>query len=299
LRKWNLKVKRMEKRRDVIFNYAFLFSLVLLALNDHVLKAAYHNPLTGKLSDFAGMVVLPLLLAYLFPKLRVNAIWLSMALFAFWKLPVSQPVFDALNTVLPIAIGRVVDYTDFIAFLIVPLPYFIIKGNTAVGFLKIRKFQLSPAWLVIPSLFVVIATSPPPYRFEKLYRPATGNIDLKSKNIKVYVKLSPDEILEKLSEAGVVYQEDKVNNEYSTRRREHTINDRFYKIKTLIIDKDTLKDIQFSIIPRRKGTVWGSATKVYLNSLTIEKDLTDEQVKKRMARYYKRALKKYFNYLDK
>ena len=38
-------------------------SLVLLALNDHVLKQAWPGWVTGKLSDLAGLVVAPLVLA--------------------------------------------------------------------------------------------------------------------------------------------------------------------------------------------------------------------------------------------
>lgn len=37
-----------------------LAAVALLAVNDHVLKAAFHNTLTGKLSDIAGCFFLPL-----------------------------------------------------------------------------------------------------------------------------------------------------------------------------------------------------------------------------------------------
>jgi len=39
-----------------------LLAIGLLVLNDHVLKDAFHNTLTGKLSDVAGMAFFPLLL---------------------------------------------------------------------------------------------------------------------------------------------------------------------------------------------------------------------------------------------
>ena len=39
-----------------------LLAIGLLVLNDHVLKDAFHNAVTGKLSDFAGMAFFPLLL---------------------------------------------------------------------------------------------------------------------------------------------------------------------------------------------------------------------------------------------
>lgn len=40
-------------------------AIAVLLLNDHVLKAAYPSWLTGKLSDFAGLVFFPLLVAAL------------------------------------------------------------------------------------------------------------------------------------------------------------------------------------------------------------------------------------------
>lgn len=39
-----------------------LIALLILIVNDHVLKAAYPGWLTGKLSDFTGLVVFPLML---------------------------------------------------------------------------------------------------------------------------------------------------------------------------------------------------------------------------------------------
>ncbi|MBL8916219.1 MAG: hypothetical protein JNM17_36300 [Archangium sp.] len=42
-----------------------LFAVVLLVLNDHVFKAAFHNALTGKVSDFAGCFFLPLFVSAL------------------------------------------------------------------------------------------------------------------------------------------------------------------------------------------------------------------------------------------
>ena len=49
----------------------FVLALVVLVLNDHVLKQAYPGWVTGKLSDVAGLVVAPLLLAVPLTLLRV------------------------------------------------------------------------------------------------------------------------------------------------------------------------------------------------------------------------------------
>jgi hypothetical protein len=47
----------------VLASPVFVLALVMLILNDHVLKQAWPGLVTGKLSDFAGLVVAPLLLA--------------------------------------------------------------------------------------------------------------------------------------------------------------------------------------------------------------------------------------------
>lgn len=47
-----------------------LAAIALLVLNDHVLKAAWPGALTGKLSDVAGMIFFPLLLAAVAQQLR-------------------------------------------------------------------------------------------------------------------------------------------------------------------------------------------------------------------------------------
>lgn len=53
-----------------------LMAVALLAVNDHVLKAAFHNTVTGKLSDFAGCFFLPLYVSALLslvPRLPLRA----------------------------------------------------------------------------------------------------------------------------------------------------------------------------------------------------------------------------------
>ena len=47
---------------DALLHPLALAALVLLILNDHLLKDLAPGPLTGKLSDVAGLVVLPLII---------------------------------------------------------------------------------------------------------------------------------------------------------------------------------------------------------------------------------------------
>jgi hypothetical protein len=50
---------KTQRNQDLLFNWIFLSGLILLALNDHLLKWQYSNWLTGKLSDFVGLLILP------------------------------------------------------------------------------------------------------------------------------------------------------------------------------------------------------------------------------------------------
>jgi len=59
-----------------------LAAVGMLLLNDHVLKAAYHNVWTGKISDVCWLIVAPIVLAAVLHRCRVHtraAQWLAMS----------------------------------------------------------------------------------------------------------------------------------------------------------------------------------------------------------------------------
>ena len=90
----------------------------LLLVNDHVLKAAYPGWLTGKLSDFAWMVVCPVLIAALLSHLRLPAriarpTALLIAIGSFIALQLYPPLGEAWIGVLGGA--HVPDPADLIA----------------------------------------------------------------------------------------------------------------------------------------------------------------------------------------
>ncbi len=91
------------KRAPEFFSAAPLLAVAVLATNDHLLKAAFHNTLTGKLSDFAGCFFLPL---------YVSAV---LALFTRWSLERRLWV-GALTTMaifIPVSVSRAA--ADFVA----------------------------------------------------------------------------------------------------------------------------------------------------------------------------------------
>lgn len=113
--------QRLDPARGLL-HPLWLASLGLLALNDHVLKGAdiLPAPITGKLSDLAGMVVAPLLLAALL-RVRTFRAWLGChvavgAVFAGIQLsaPLAELWSAAMGTVgFPWVITR--DATDLLA----------------------------------------------------------------------------------------------------------------------------------------------------------------------------------------
>lgn len=112
-------------RTKNIFNTIFLSGLILLLINDHFLKDIYGNWLTGKLSDFAGILILPLFLKCLLPISTRKAALVTFLCFLFWKSPLSQPMIDAVNSLGIVHWARVVDYTDYLAFLMLPVAIYV------------------------------------------------------------------------------------------------------------------------------------------------------------------------------
>lgn len=106
----------------------FIVGLLALLLNDHFLKDYYGNWWTGKLSDVVGIMILPLFLKFLFPVSNRSAIVTTILFFLFWKSTFSQGCIDTFNSLTTYSIGRVVDYTDYMAFLVLPLTYWTMKN---------------------------------------------------------------------------------------------------------------------------------------------------------------------------
>ncbi len=114
----------MAERNDVtgpLLDARFLLALILLIVNDQFLKAAYGNWVTGKLSDLAGLVVLPVLVGVVLGAFglhrRVAAACMTVgAWFAAMKL--SPWVAEQTELVLEAVTARpstiVVDPTDLV-----------------------------------------------------------------------------------------------------------------------------------------------------------------------------------------
>ncbi len=108
---------------SILVSPAFLVGLGLLLLNDFFLKPTFHNWFTGKLSDFAGLFIFPLFFTAFFSE-RKRWIYAVTAIgFMFWKSGLSQPLIELWNAQPYYHLDRVVDYTDLLGLLILPLSF--------------------------------------------------------------------------------------------------------------------------------------------------------------------------------
>lgn len=263
-------------RKRLLYNGCFLLSLVVLLFNDHYWKYRYHNMLTGKLSDVAGLILLSLLLAYLFPKLRQYAVVPAGLFFIFWKLPLSEGFIRTYNLVAPIPITRVVDYTDLWMLFILPFAAVLIGRIYRRAHTSQRLLRLPAAWILIPCGFALMATSPPKsYYFSRAEGVKIG------KSYKF--GMSNEALLEALRKEGYEVQLD------SFYRRSNPWGVCNYCIRNVVLGaKDTIRYINFALEPTNKGR----KTRLYLNNVVPANfDLNDTAALKRYQGYYRNLLR--------
>jgi len=114
----------------ILKNPYFIFSLVTLLLNDHLLKPLFDNWITGKLSDFAGLFLFPLFILAFLPKVKKFIFPLTAVLFTLWKSELSEGFIQWWNATPLFSINRVIDYTDLFALSILPLSKYIYNNSS-------------------------------------------------------------------------------------------------------------------------------------------------------------------------
>lgn len=142
----------MKRKLKSINNIPFLVCLTILLLNDFHLKAEYHNWLTGKLSDFCGLFVFVSFWTALFPNRKLAVYFSTGLFFVIWKSPYSQLFIDVSQNAYPIY--RVVDVTDLITLLSLPIAFFY-RSEDAM------KLKVNPIPLAILTFISFCATSVP------------------------------------------------------------------------------------------------------------------------------------------
>lgn len=267
-------MKPFRRNKILITNFVFLFGILLLFLNDQFFKFQFSNFLTGKISDVCGIIIFPLLLTYIFPKLKEYSIFLASLIFIFWKSEYSQSLIDFYNTISPIETSRVVDYTDLIALLFLPIPFYLIRNPEK---LKPVSFKRVNEKLMLIPIFLILISESPSANFYYTY----SNGNLKCHTCTSKVKYSTNDVISKLKNNGIVFDSIKP---YYIRGVVDSTSYICFK-KELIVGNDTLRNIDISLRP-----IKGNRTKIYFNGMTVSKDITDEQLRRKLRKYYQKLI---------
>jgi hypothetical protein len=252
------------KHHSLLLHPLFLFSLFLLLLNDLYLKNEFHNGFTGKLSDFTGLFACTVFLICLFPSYRKTMLFLLSMLFLWWKSPLSDPFISFINTQLQIPFHRVIDYSDYIALIMLPLAFYLRPIHYSPSLPR----QIAIGCIGIISCVIFVADSLPK-------RLTDENKVILNKSVKT--KKNETQIIETLEKSGLKLQEDSAFDAYyvygqtylKTKNEKgetiylpvkslydgvyRKVDGSVYKIPELHVGTDTIYDLQIVINDRYQG----------------------------------------------
>lgn len=308
------------RNKFLLCNVIVILSLIILLLNDHFLKLYFHNWFTGKLSDVVGIILLPFLLTFLFPKLRQNSVYFTGLFFIFWKSSYSEKLIEIYNLILPISIHRIIDYTDLFALVFLIIPYYFIKNLQQLSKFEIR--QTSPLFILIPGLLILMSTSPPRYYH---YNPNRGNISFNSNFVFSVEGKNTDEVISEFSKRNILVHKDTayIINESYYQLLNGKMIEKNLKSETEIykINQDSLKQEIFKKVASSDNYIIDSlqfgdekvknvrfwmfdvtnpkkqvSAEIHLRYLTTDKNLSQGSVQRKLKKFYKEAIKEEFKF---
>lgn len=156
-------------RGDLLLHPLVVVTLVVWAVNDHVLKEAWPGLVTGKLSDAAGVVVAPVILIGIY-ELRPGGRRAGPTVVVGCAAAVA--VAFAMVEILPAAAG-VYEQTMGFARWPYDLASGLASGDGVAGPVRVQLWQDAPDLLTLPLLFVPlllglrVSTSAPPVTEER------------------------------------------------------------------------------------------------------------------------------------
>lgn len=212
-------------KRNQLLHPLFIICLLTLILNDFYLKSFYSNDITGKLSDFAGLIVFPVFVNFLFPKTKK---WISLAtgiLFLIWKTPIVSPLIDTLNEFTFFNIQRTIDYSDYWALLFLPIAHSILNQDKKVKVNPAKILQISKISVASISFFAICATTiAPPVELPK------GTVYIGKEYI---IKKAKEETINAIKSLGY-------NVDYHENSEDSTATKNIFPAKNLITKQTTL-----------------------------------------------------------
>ena len=177
-------------------------------------------------------------------------------------------------------ITSAVIYGSIFVLFLLPIPNFIINRIDNLNFIKIER--VNPILVLLPTIISLLATSPPPYYY---YTRSEGNLNCN--NCKITVNYSQDEIMEILKRHDIVFDSIAPIDNYALDRVPDLIkeNANIYKLNQLVIDNDTLSNLDFTMRTLKNGK-----TKIYFNGMEVLEDISTMKLEIKVRKYYRRIL---------
>jgi hypothetical protein len=288
-------------RATILLHPIVLLSLIILLANDCYWKYEYHNWLTGKLSDIAGLILLPAFL-HAFITGKKSAVITSILFFIWWKSELSQSTIDLANSWFDIHVGRTIDYSDLLCLPVASILLFI---EPPIIKISIRRFAIPSMSMLC--LFAFCNTTPP-----------RGIQYIRDNEVTVYddypTSKSKEELLQKLRSSGIeVYPETAryypVREEalyYRRNKNDSTqyvrlsssgdsmlfvkrVSDTFYVIPYHIFNGDSLYNIEFSIRSSgKKKRPWSVNVQSFQTNSFDRGEYYNQPLRKRLKKEFAR-----------
>ena len=144
-------MEKLNRKSRPFICWPLYISLLLLFFNDIYWKGIYSNWVTGKLSDFAGVFTVLLIGFFWYPRNKRLVALFAFFLFLIWKSSLSQPAIDFVNLNGIYRVDRVIDYSDLISFLVLPLVIYIHR-NESKYLLQTKLFRIPAILLLVVSV---------------------------------------------------------------------------------------------------------------------------------------------------
>ncbi|MBX3254152.1 MAG: hypothetical protein KF862_08440 [Chitinophagaceae bacterium] len=276
-------------KKDLILNPFFITGLIILVLNDLYLKQQYGNYVTGKLSDFAGLLVFPLFVAAIFHRSKR---WISFATglgFILWKSPLADPVIEAVNQLSFVTVGRIADYSDFMAVPVLLLSHYIVNHAPHYKTRRAPLIIITRTTLLIISFFAFCATTIPRPR-----EIPQGTIYIG----KTYtIKMPKDSIIHSIKAWGYNCDFHPADSTTDTDRYYHRPVISYYQTNNIIIQDeyayppDTILNVKYTLREIKPGK-----TQIEIINVTLsnEGQIQNWRRLKALSKYYKKLVKKGF-----
>lgn len=227
----------MRRNLNILTSGLFLTSLVVLIVNDFFLKYMYPGFVTGKLSDFAGLIAFSLFFSAFFIDYRKVVHIATGLIFIYWKSQFSQPLIDIFHDLNLIYINRTVDYWDLLALTSLPVSYTYLSKPKTSKF-RYRKILLYPI-SVISMVAFTATTLPREYVESNVLIGEKFYVEIDTTDFYKFVK--PDDFLnikEQYANDSVFYCRFYIPQNASTVESIVTIQS---KLDTIVIQLDSIK----------------------------------------------------------